>query len=662
MRKYLFFLFAFLPVLASAEAVEIDGLWYSLNEEDRKAEVIEYKNDQQYSGDVTIPDVVTYNNVDYSVEIIGSNAFLGCSGLTSVFIPNSVVSIFDGAFAGCTGLTSIRVASGNAYLDSRDNCNAIITKYDNILIAGCKNSTIPNSVTSIGAYAFSECSGLTSITIPTGVTSIGEFAFYECSGLTSINIPNSVTSIGINAFYECSGLTSVHITDLAAWCNIYFEDSDSNPLCWTHHLFLNGEEITDLVIPNSVTSIGAYAFFKCSGLTSVTIGNSVTSIGSSAFGGCSSLTSVHITDLAAWCNISFEFSNSNPLNYAHHLYLNGEEVKDLVIPNSVTSIGKSTFEGCSGLTSVTIGNSVTSIGMGAFSDCSGLTSVTIGNSVTSIGDFVFSECTGLTSVTIPNSVTTIGYAAFAGCSNLTSVHINDIAAWCKISFSDSSSNPLSHALQGRHLFLNGEEVKELVIPNSVTSIGNYAFYGCSGLTSITIPNSVTSIGNYAFQGFSTSLTEVYCYAEEVPSTYSNAFEITTIGDATLYVLASAYEAYRTTEPWSLFGTIVTIDEPTLGQCAIPTITYANGKVRFACETEGVEFVPSIKVTPNQLQNGNELAIGGTFTVSVYAVKEGYDNSDTATMTINMSQMGDVNADGELNAADITAVVNAILGK
>lgn len=157
---------------------------------------------------------------------------------------------------------------------------------------------------------------------------------------------------------------------------------------------------------------------------------------------------------------------------------------------------------------------------------------------------------------------------------------------------------------------------------------------------------------------------MFCYGESVPYTSSNAFDDSYIDYATLHVTEVAYESYRTTEPWSNFGTIKVIDgeTPIVEKCATPTITYANGKVRFACETEGVEFVPSIMVTPNQLQNGNELAIGGTFTVSVYAVKEGYDNSDTATMTINMSQMGDVNADGELNAADITAVVNAILGK
>ena len=212
-----------------AVKVKIDGIIYELNAETKQATVIA-NSSGKYSGEVVIPESVEHESTAYSVTSIGNNAFSGCSGLTSVTIPNSVTSIGDDAFYGCSGLTSV---------------------------------IIPNSVTIIG---------------------LGTFA--ACSGLTSVTIPNSVTSIGEKAFYYCSGLTSVHISDIAAWCNIDFEDYYSNPLYNAHHLYLNGEEVKDLVIPNSVTSIGEYAFWGCSGLTSVTIGNSVTSIWYGAFYGC----------------------------------------------------------------------------------------------------------------------------------------------------------------------------------------------------------------------------------------------------------------------------------------------------------------------------------------------------------------------------------------
>ena len=295
------------------------------------------------------------------------------------------------------------------------------------------------------------------------VTSIGDWAFSYCTGLTSITIPNSVTSIGNYTFFGCSGLTSV-------------------------------------TIPNSVTSIGDYVFIYCTGLTSITIPNSVTSIGDGAFSGCSGLTSI-------------------------------------TIPNSVTSIGELAFDGCSGLTSVTIPNSVTSIGDYVLNRCDGIKNTIIVNdmfvylpktytghysipeNITKIIGGAFENCSGLTSVTIPNSVTSIGGYAFFYCSGLTSV----------------------------------------TIPNSVTSIGDWAFSECSGLTSVTIPNSVTSIGDWAFDCCD-NLKNVYCYSEEVPSTNVWIFNGTYIENATLHVPASAIEAYKTTAPWSGFGTIKAIEE------------------------------------------------------------------------------------------------------
>ncbi len=340
--------------------------------------------------DITIPNSVTEIgsgafdgctgltsiSIPSSVTSIGNNAFVECRGLTSITIPSSVTSIGYAAFGGCTGLTSIVVDPDNPVCHSDGNC--LIQTEEEVLVAGCKTSVIPTdgSVTGIGDWAFSDCTGLKDITIPDSVTSIGEYAFYGCTGLTSITIPSSVTSIGSGAFGGCTGLTSIVVDPDNPVCH-----SDGNCLIQTEEeVLVAGCKTSVIPTDGSVTGIGDWAFSDCTGLKDITIPDSVTSIGEYAFYGCTGLTNI-------------------------------------TIPDSMTEIGSSAFWNCTGLTSITIPNSVKSIGSHAFSGCTGLTSITIPNSVTGIGRSAFEGCAGLISITIPSTVTSIGSDAFYGCDN-----------------------------------------------------------------------------------------------------------------------------------------------------------------------------------------------------------------------------------------------------
>lgn len=355
------------------------------------------------------------------------------------------------------------------------------------------------------------------------VTRIGEQAF-NCCPLTNVEIPNSVTSIGANAFYLCTNLTSIEIPNSVTII-------ESSAFSWAG--------LTSIAIPNSVSYIAEYAFVNCSNLLSVSIPNSVTTIREGTFSDCYSLQAI-------------------------------------TIPNSVTCIGKNAFRYCSNLTSVVIPNSVISIETNAFENCGKLSSVMIGDGVTSIGDWAFYNC-ALSTITIPNNVVNIGSGAFQYCSSLTSVsigsgvnsiakdafsntqittvNIDDMAAWCNIAFSNDFSNPLCSA---KSIFLKGELVTELVIPSEVTSIGSRAFNNFLGLNSVTIPESVVSIGDYAFY-YCTGLKNVTSY---IPADKLFSLDSRVFGGVygTLYVPHGAKETYASTPGWQNFMNIVEMSE------------------------------------------------------------------------------------------------------
>ena len=550
-----------------AEKVQIGDLYYYLDATNQTAEVA---RDSSASGDIIIPSSVTYNSVSYSVTSIGDDAFYDCtgltsvtipnsvtdiggyafgycSGLTSITIPNSVTSIGNYAFAYCSSLTSLSVEAGNTVYDSRNNCNAIIETSTNTLIFGCQNTTIPNSVTSIGESAFYECTGLTSVTIPNTVTSIGESAFYECTGLTSVTIPNSVTSIGDAVFRGCTGLTSVSIPNsvtsigmeaflgCSSLTSVTIPNSVTSIESWA---FSGCSSLTSVTIPNSVTSIGDWAFGYCTGLTSVTIPNSVTSIGVSAFDGCTGLTSV------IWnAKNCADFASNNTPFYADyydeewHYQIQFDlrpQITSFTFGNEVKYIPANLCNGMSNLTSVTIPNSVTNIGGSAFSGCSSLTSVTIPNSVTSIGDYAFYRCSGLTSVTIPNSVTSIEYSAFRYCTGLTSMEapagffdvINEKNSWMyytkilnhvTVNGGELTENALlfinrsyktlwtldvsgvSNTEFADEAFKGYYNLQQLVLPEGLQKVSYMMVAGCKNLQSINIPASVEEIEQAAFE-------------------------------------------------------------------------------------------------------------------------------------------------------------------
>ena len=487
-----------------------------------------------------------------NITAIGGNAFHTASSLTSIVIPDSVTSIDYFAFYNCKNLTSIKIGKG-------------VTTIEQSAFYNCTSLTsivIPDNVTSIGSGVFYDCTALQSVTIGKGVTSIGGAAFRGCSSLQSIVIPDNVTSIGQSVFADCSALSSIEFGDGIT----SIDNLELNKL----------SSLSSVIIGDSVTSIGAKTFADCYYLSSVTIGKGVASIGEDAFYECSALRSIVIPDNvtsigdSAFCNcysLQSVAIGKGVTSIGEYAFYECSALKSIVIPDNVTSIGKRAFERCSVLKDVVISDKVTSIDEMTFYVCSSLSNLTIGKGVISIGEDAFGGCDALESVVIPDNVTTIGKLAFSGCDalksitigkgvttigndafggcNIEQVYIKDLSAWCNIDFEVSPSLIIcdSNPVDGAKLFIDNNEVTELIIPDDITYIKKFAFVGCKSIKSLKIHDRVTSIGDGSFNRCS-SLTTV-TIGKGIIGMGSNAFSNTSINefycaDATPPVLSSSY--------------------------------------------------------------------------------------------------------------------------
>ena len=471
-------------------------------------------------GKVVVPGTIK----GLEVKWIDNGAFFGCTRITSIVIPDSVISIDRSAFSGCTNLAEITVSPDNKNYSSVDG--VLFNKDGSELIVYPKGNgrsayTVPDGVTSIGGSAFFGCTNLAEIVIPNSVISIDKYTFSGCINLTDITVspdnknyssvdgvlfnkdgselivylkgngrsaytvPDGVTQISYSAFYDCTSLAEIVIPDSVTSIG--------------GSAFSGCTSLAEIVIPDSVTSIGGSAFSGCTSLAEIDIPDSVTSIGSSAFEGCTSLSKVKLSNnlriiqesTFSGCTSLTEITIPDGVtSIGQYAFYDCTSLAEIVIPDSVTSIGWCAFSGCTSLSKVKLSNSLMIIEEGTFSDCTSLKEIVIPDSVTEIGESAFSGCTSLAEITIPDNLTIIEAETFSGCESLTEIVIPD-----------------SVSEIGESAFSNCASLAEIVIPDRVTSIGKSAFSDCTSLAEIVIPDSVTEIGESAFSGC-TSLAKV----------------------------------------------------------------------------------------------------------------------------------------------------------
>ena len=666
------------------QKIEDGGICYIVGENNT---VSVTSTDKKYSGDVVLPDQVTYNEISYQVTSIGNNAFYSCYDLTSITMPNSITLIDYSAFENCRSLGAV---------------------------------IIPNNVTTIGSAAFSNCSGLTSITFPNSLTTIGSYAFRDCSNLTSVVIGNGITSIDYNAFsganlrktiwltntppsgynyasgtinyvsndqfsslrntvkyqflssyFDVDGIRYVPVSPSERTCDaidcVYNESAADTKISSTvvykgvtmnvknikPYLAYNNKYIKTLTVDND-GELAEYAFTNCSNMESATLGQKVSAIGSYSFQGCSTL-------------------------------------KAIEIPDAVKEIKDGTFNGCTNMMFAKIGSSVKTIDNSAFSGCSTLPSITIPQAVTDIKDYVFNNCTSLKEVIIADSESELNIGSNSSSPIFSSCPLDSVYIGRNINYNTDKNNGYSPFYRNTSLravkitdketeiseneFYGCTHLQRVVIGDGVKSIGDWAFSGCQSLKHFAFGSQVKTIGKEAFSDCS-AVIEIISKADKAPECGTQALDDINKWECKLYVPDGCMAVYQAAEQWKDFF-FTEEGEGTEGQgggagtnpeddkkCETPTISIDGSTVRFDCKTNGVIFHYTLSSADAKSDLTNSgLEIKNNYVITVYATKEGFADSEVARSEFQVAsagKQGDVNGDGQVNVADHVKLTEIII--
>ena len=617
------------------------------------------------TGDLYIPQIVNDGDKDYTVVGISTNAFYKQTGLRSVYIPNSVKYIHRAAFYGCTSLTNVTVPNTMEFLDQNvfEDTPWFNAKPDGPVYLGntfyvYKNSksmpagtniVIQDGTTHIAAGAFKSCANLTGIHIPSSVTSIGDAAFNGCTGLTSVVIPNSAKNLGSSLFYGCTGLTSVTLPNTITFI--------------PKSLFYGCNALSSITIPGTVETIFGSAFYNCTSLTSVNIPNKVKTIGINAFAGCTGLTDITIPNSVRYIGndafIKTAWLNNQPdgivyIGNVAYTY-KGTPSGILTIKDGTTAIANKAFSGCSGITVLRLPASLLYIGEEAFYNCTSLTYLNLPGNVKAIGHVAFSGCTNLTEISFPNSLISVGgggssynsgISVFSGTQWYTDqpdgvIYAGPVAIGYKGPLPDDKTVIVKEGTKAIAGYGVGKYAEKVILPNSVTTLGMYAFYD-SYLKEINIPESVTGIGLSAFGGMR-SLDRIDAYVN--PANVA-------IGDDALILGMPRVENYYEKIGTSICFWMTNYFGHEMDDCVLHVLP--GKEESFANAWSWARFKNIV----------GDLSEDGGITGDVNGDKEVSIADITALVDLVMrgatNPRSDVNGDGETSVADVTTLVGLLM--